>query len=180
MTSDAVFDPHGPGWLMYFTARVAQGDELNSRGAIGLARSNDLVHWSLQPPVYAGGDFGQLEVPQVFAIAGRWYCVFCNAGEHWSRAYAKSVADAGHGAPVWGSHYLMAEHPLGPWTVAPGGFLDGALPCRRYAAKIVDADAGLVLLGFDYWGADGRFVGEIGDPVPVTVDPRTGLLRLGA
>lgn len=172
-------DPHGSGWLMYFTARIAQGDELNARGAIGLARSDDLYHWSLLPPVYAGGDFGQLEVPQVFEIDGRWYCVFCNAGEHWSRAYAQSYAAAGHGTPVWGSHYLVADDPLGPWQVAAGPFLDGAMPCRRYAAKVIATDTGLALMGFNYWDADGQFVGTLCDPVPVRVDARSGLLSLG-
>ena len=171
-------DPNGPGWLMYFTARVSTGDELNARGAIGLARSDDLYHWTLQAPVYAGGDYGQLEVPQVFEINGRWYCVYCNAAQHWSKARTQRYADAGHGTPVWGSHYLVAEHPLGPWQVADGPFLDGALPCQRYAAKIIDSGAGLALLGFNYWGADGQFIGSICDPVPVRVDAKTGLLSL--
>jgi beta-fructofuranosidase len=171
-------DPHGPGWLMYFTARVSTGEELNARGAIGLARSDDLYKWTLQAPVYAGGDYGQLEVPQVFEIDGRWYCVYCNAAQHWSTARTQRYADAGHGTPVWGSHYLVAAHPLGPWQVADGPFLDGALPCQRYAAKIVASGAGLALLGFNYWGADGQFVGSICDPVPVRVDATTGLLSL--
>lgn len=171
-------NPDGPGWLMYFTARVADGDELNARGAVGLARSDDLYHWTLLPPVYAGGDYGQLEVPQVFEVDGRWYMVFCNAGEHWSKKVVQAYAAAGHGTPVWGSHYLVAAHPLGPWQLPEGPFLDGSMPCKRYAAKVVDTGAGLALLGFDYWGADGEFVGTIGDPVPVQVDARSGLMSL--
>ncbi len=178
-------DPHGPGWLMYFTARVPHGDELNTRGAIGLARSDDLYHWTLQPPVYAGGDYGQLEVPQVFEIDGRWYMVFCNAGEHWSHKVVQAYAAAGHGTPVWGTHYLMAEHPLGPWQLPEGPFLDGAMPCERYAAKVLktgnDSGAGLALIGFKYWGTgerQGEFIGELCDPAPVLRDPATGLLRL--
>jgi beta-fructofuranosidase len=171
-------DPAGPGWLMYFTARVAGGDELNARGAIGLAHSDDLHHWTLLPPVYAGGDFGQLEVPQVISIGQRWYCVFCNAAEHWSTGYAKRYAAAGHGTPVWGSHVLVADHPRGPWRVADGAFLDGAMPCRRYAAKIVDTGSGLALLGFNYWNEAGEFVGNVCDPVPVQLDAATGQLRL--
>jgi beta-fructofuranosidase len=171
-------DPNGPGWLMYFTARVSHGKELNARGAIGLARSDDLAHWRLQAPVYAGGDYGQLEVPQVFEIDGRWYCVYCNAAEHWSEARAQAYARAGHGTPVSGSHYLMADHPLGPWKVAEGRFLDGALPCRRYAAKVVHTGEGYALMGFNYWGEGGQFEGTVCDPVPVSVDPDTGLLSL--
>lgn len=171
-------DPHGPGWLMYFTARVASGDELNARGAIGLARSDDLYHWTLQAPIYAGGDYGQLEVPQVFEIDGRWYCGFCTAAHHWSQARVEAHAEAGHGAPVWGSHYLMAPDALGPWTVVEGPFLDGAVPCRRYAGKIVESDGGLALLGFDYWDADGNFIGRVCDPIAIRIDAATGRLSL--
>ena len=168
-------DPTGPGWWMVFTARAAGRAELNAGGVLGFAISPDLAHWTLRPPLYAGGDFGQLEVPQIFTAGGRWYCLFCNWGGHWSRAYAATYP----GPPVMGSHYLRADDPRGPWTVAPGAFLDGDDPCRRYAARILDTGAGLALIGFSYTPDGAAFVGEIADPVPVTVDG-DGWLRLGA
>lgn len=169
-------NPDGAGWLMFFTARVPGSTELNAGGAIGLARSNDLYRWELQPPVYAGGDFGQLEVPQVFEADQRWYCMFCNAGEHWSERYAAAYRARGFGEPVTGSHYLMAEHPLGPWRVAPGPFVDAHLPCRRYVAKAVQTGGALMLMAFDCWQPDGRFAGTVGDPVPLDIDLANGLL----
>jgi beta-fructofuranosidase len=111
-------DPDGPGWLMFFTARVAGVAEPNAGGAIGFATSPDLHDWTLQPPVFSGG-FGQLEVPQVFERGGRWYCLFCTDASHFSRAQAEAIP----GGPVSGSHYLIGESPRGPWTVAPGPFL---------------------------------------------------------
>jgi beta-fructofuranosidase len=51
-------DPHGPGYLMYFTARVPGVPEPNAGGAIGFATSPDLYTWTLRPPVFAGG-YGQ-------------------------------------------------------------------------------------------------------------------------
>jgi beta-fructofuranosidase len=173
--------PNGSGWLMYFTARVAVGDELNARGAVGLATSTDLMTWQLQAPVYAGGHYGQLEVPQVFQMGRHWYMVFCNAGEHWSAQVVKDTAQRGHGQPVWGSHYLMADNPLGPWRLPPTPFLDGDMPCRRYAAKVVERAPGdWVLMGFQYWSPadDSVFLGELSDPVPVSQDPNTGYLSL--
>jgi beta-fructofuranosidase len=167
-------DPAGDGWIMYFTGRVPGVAEPNAGGAIGFATSPDLFAWTLQDPVYAGGAFGQLEVPQVFEAGGRWRCLFCVAGEHWSKAYAASYP----GAPVSGSHYLIADDPRGPWTVAPGPFLDGDTPCRRYAARIVETDQGLALLGFLHNPDGGPFVGEISDPTPILVDA-DGLLRAG-
>lgn len=164
-------DPHGSGWLMYFTARAPGVPEANAGGAIGLATSADLFAWELQAPIYVGS-FGQLEVPQVFSIAGRWYCLFCTSSQHWSQAYR----DQHPGPPVTGTHYLIAEDPRGPWQVAPGVFLDGAEPCRRYAARIVETAEGHRILGFRD-NLDGAFGGFVMDPEPVIVDEQ-GLLRV--
>lgn len=165
-------DPNGDGWLMYFTARVPGRDEPNAAGAIGFATSPDLYSWTLEPPIYAGGMFGQMEVPQVFAHKGHWYMMFCTAAEHWSAAYKALNPQS----PVTGTHYLMADHPLGPWTVAPGPFFDGHTPARRYAGKIVDTGSGLAAMGFIHTTPDQSFVGEVSDPVPVSVN-EDGLLQ---
>jgi len=161
-------DPNG-GWLMYFTARVPGVAEANDGGAIGFATSSDLIHWTLQPPVFHGG-FGQLEVPQVFEIDGIWYCLFCTAAPHFSAHRAAQTQ------PVTGTHYLIGETPRGPWKIAPG-FLDGAEPCRRYAARIEQGPQGLVILGFADGGRD-VFGGYIMDPEPVLRDAQ-GLLSIG-
>jgi beta-fructofuranosidase len=166
-------DPDGPGWLMFFTARSSGIPEPNAGGAVGFATSPDLMTWTLQPPVFTGG-FGQLEVPQVFEHQGRWYCLFCTAAQHFSAAQAQAIP----GGPVSGTHYLIGEGPRGPFSIAPGPFLDGSLPCRRYAARIVEAPDGLRIIGF----ADrpqGHFLGELTDPDPVEVTP-DGLLRVVA
>jgi len=62
--------------------------------------------------------------------------------------------------------------------VAPGAFLDGDPALDRYAARIVETDDGLKLLGFLHNPGGGAFVGEISDPAPVTAQP-DGLLKLG-
>jgi len=156
-------DPEGEGWLMYFTARAPNIAEANAGGAIGFATSPDLLNWTLQPPVFVGG-FGQLEVPQVFERDGVWYCLFCNDASHWSQEYLASYPDK----PVTGTHYLMASSPRGPWRIAPGHFLDGDMPCRRYAARIVEHKGQLQILGFEDRGRD-QFVGQIMDPEQVMI-----------
>ncbi|WP_299284782.1 levansucrase [uncultured Tateyamaria sp.] len=158
-------DPDGPGWLMYFTARAAGVTEPNEGGCIGFATSPDGYEWRLQPPVFTGG-YGQLEVPQVFEVEGKWYCLFCTAAEHFS----KDRAEATPGGPVSGNHYLIGDSPRGPWQVAPD-FLDGDLPCRRYAARIVDTGQGLVILGFADRPDGVEFIGHVMDPEPVEITP---------
>ena len=166
-------DPDGPGWLMYFTARVPGIAEPNAGGSIGFATSPDLYTWTIQPPVFRGGMFGQMEVPQVFEFGGRWYCLFCTSSFQWSEAYRKFNPQK----PVTGTHYLMADNPRGPWQVAPGNFLDGADPCRRYAGKIVNVDGKLFAMGFIHTTPEQEFVGEVSDPIPVSVSP-DGLLTV--
>jgi len=163
-------DPSGDGWLMYFTARVPGVPEANAGGAIGFATSPDLQSWTLRPPVYQGS-FGQMEVPQVFHHGDHWYCLFCTSATHWSDQQRRFNPQA----PVTGTHYLIADHPRGPWRMAPG-FLDGDTPCRRYAARIVDGPDGLVILGFAH-GPEGHFGGYIMNPEPVTQGP-DGLLTV--
>ena len=163
-------DPDSDGWLMYFTARAPGIPEPNAGGAIGFATSSDLIHWTLRPPVFTGG-FGQLEVPQVFQQGDHWYCLFCTSSHQWSDQQRRTNAHA----PVTGTHYLIADHPRGPWRVALG-FLDGANPCRRYAARIVETPTGMVILGFAH-GPNDQFGGYVMDPEPVTISP-DGLLHV--
>lgn len=164
-------DPTGPGYLMYFTARVPGVPEPNAGGAIGFATSPDLYSWTLRPPVFTGG-YGQLEVPQVFNVGDTWYCLFCTSSFQWSDQTRRTNPER----PVTGTHYLIADHPRGPWRIAPGGFLDGDEPCRRYAARIVDGPQGLVILGFADGGKD-RFGGYVMDPEPITISA-DGLLHV--
>ena len=92
--------------------------------------------------------------------------MFCTSGEHWSEAYrAFNPQD-----PVTGSHYLVAQHPRGPWQVAPGSFFDGDEPALRYAGKVLDVGGRLVTMGFIHTTAECDFVGEVSDPIPVSVD----------
>lgn len=165
-------DPDGEGWLMFFTARGHGIAEPNAGGAIGFATSPDLFNWTLQPPVFVGG-YGQLEVPQVFRQGDHWYCLFCTAAEHFSAEQAEKT----EGGPVEGTHYLMADDPRGPWRIAPG-YLDGALPCKRYAARIVETEDGMKLMGF-VARPDGHFVGHVADPATVKID-QDGQLRVVA
>lgn len=159
-------DPDGEGWIMYFTARVPGIAEPNAGGAIGFATSPDLYDWTLEKPVYAGGMFGQMEVPQVFERGERWYLLFCTSSFQWSKAYRVFNRQS----PVTGTHYLFADNPRGPWQVAPGDFLDGSEPCRRYAGKIVEHDGQLVFMGFLHDDEACTFVGKVSDPDPVSVD----------
>jgi beta-fructofuranosidase len=165
-------DPAGEGWIMYFTARVPGRSEPNNGGAIGFATSPDLQNWTLQRPVYDGGEFGQLEVPQVFKHGALWYMTFCTSSFQWSEGYKQRNPQM----PVTGSSYLIAPSHMGPWQAAVP-FLDGHRPCKRYASKIIERDSKLFIMGFLDSDRNGRFIGQVSDPVPLSVSS-DGILKV--
>jgi beta-fructofuranosidase len=158
-------DQDGEGWHMLLTARAKGGPALQ-RGVIGHARSTDLVHWTVQPPLSAPAGFGHLEVPQVAVVDGQPLLLFC------SNSVAASRDDAA--SRVW-----IATGPTvtGPWDVA------SARPFNHpslYAPRLVnDLNGSWALIGF-VDQVDGTFVGELTDPIAVRYSSGAGLVLSGA
>jgi beta-fructofuranosidase len=153
-------------WHMLLTARAAAGDP-RDRGVLGHATSDDLLVWSVQPPLSAPGQgFGQLEVFQLATVDGVPLLLFCCG-----RA---ELGPDRHDAGEAGGVYSVPVHP----RLERVGFRGARLFPRTdlYAARLLrDASGGWVLIGFVNV-VDGRFVGMLADPVPVTADPVEGLV----
>jgi beta-fructofuranosidase len=151
-------DPDGHGWHMLITARANTGP-LDDRGVVGHARSTDLLHWEVQPPLsQPGAGFGHLEVFQVAEIDHRHVLIFnCLAPELTPARKAN-----GNTGGIWA---VPAASPLGPYDLAAAAPLtDNSL----YVGKLVqDPTGAAVLLAFHNTGPDGDFVGTISDPMPV-------------
>jgi beta-fructofuranosidase len=150
----------------FITARCNEGPA-DGRGVIGHARSNDLIHWEVLPPLTEPGDFGHLEVPQWVEMGGRYYLLFSTLASLHSALRCQRTSLK----PVTGTHYLIAEDPLGPFRFSTGEFLVGDRIGSLYAGKLVlSPDGKWVLLASCTFAPDGAFVGELSDPLPVTVD----------
>ena len=148
------------------TARVNEGPA-DARGVIAQARSPDLTHWEVLPPVTEPGDFGQMEVPQWVEINGRYYLLFCTTA---STTAAQHIERTGL-PPVTGTHYLVADNPLGPFHFTTDQFLVGDVIGSLYAGKLVqEPDGNWSFLAWHYFAPNGEFIGELSDPYPVTVD----------
>jgi beta-fructofuranosidase len=148
-------DPATGTFHALLTARVADGDPA-TRGVIGHATSDDLVSWTVQPPVTASGVFGHLEIPQVERVGGAWRLLFSTP--------------PGGGYAVEGTHLLSAGHPLGPYKWSSHQVLDADPAGTRYGGRLVRDGTGWQLLTWLNRGPDGEFVGELADPVPVRTD----------
>ncbi len=152
-------DPDGAGWHMLITARANHGPR-DDRGVVGHAWSSDLRTWELRPPLSEPGQgFGQLEVMQTVELAGRPYLVFnCLASD----VSAGRLATGTTGG-VW---IAESAGPLGPYDIAGAHQLTKS---DLYVGKLIRLRGSddHVLMAFRNADAEGRFVGEIIDPVPI-------------
>jgi beta-fructofuranosidase len=165
-------DPAGDGWHMLITARSAAGAgscAVDDRGVIGHARSADLVTWHAQPPLTVPGcGFGHLEVPQTELVDGRAVLLFsCLRPE-----LAAGRKETGGTGGVWA---VTGDSLVGPFDAAAARPLtDSSL----YSGRLVRDPAGRwVMLAFRNTGADGVFIGELSDPMPVALDAAGDLRR---
>lgn len=162
-----VFRGEDGRWHMYLTARATHGD-LFGRGVVGHAVSDDLRGWQVLPPLTEPtSGFGQLEVTQVAVVDGVPTLVFCCGPAEMTPALRARY-------PRGGIFSVTGPSLHGPFDVATATrFPQDDL----YAGRLVATEQGWHLIGF--WDTvDGRFVGELSDPIPVTSRPGHGLTRL--
>lgn len=148
-------DPAGDGWHMLVTARASHG-AAGERGVIGHARSADLVHWQVQPPLSQPGQgFWHLEVQQVEVVSGRPVLMFSCKPEQ--------VAAASPRGAIW---CVPGASVLGPFDISRASAVTGE---ELYSGRLIRDRAGRwVMLAFHNVEAGGGFVGEISDPIPVS------------
>jgi beta-fructofuranosidase len=155
------------------TAR-ARHAEPSGAGVIARARSYDLVHWDVLPPVTPAGEFAQVECPQLVHAGVRSLIVFSCLAEDHAPARRRRLGRRGESgtycfvAPeLWGQYTASAE-PIAPPDAAQGPL---------YAGKLIEDPAGQWSF-VAFRGAGNRdFIGELTDPLPVTIDA-SGAVRL--
>jgi beta-fructofuranosidase len=148
----------------FITARQKDGPA-DARGVIGHAVSEDLLEWQVLPPVTEAGDFGHMEVPQLVKIHDKYYLLFSVGHGQYSKA-----RKARGGALQTGTHYLVADNPLGPFRYLTDTFLSGDEQGSLYSGKLIqDAGGRWQFLAFKNFSAQGQFIGELADPIQVTV-----------
>lgn len=157
--------PETGAFHAFITGRAKDGPP-DGRGVIAHATSHNLLDWTAQPPLTAPGCFGQMEVPQIVPVGGRWYLLFSTGGHHFSAAHRAKPGVV----PVTGTHYMVADDMLGPYRFLTDAFLIGDESGTLYSGKLVQGPGGeWLLMAFRNYLPDGSFVGELIDPLPVTV-----------
>ena len=153
-------DRSGDGWHMLITARAPDAPRLRD-GVLAHARSADMLTWELQPPLTEPAGFGQLEVPQVRCIDGRWLLVFtCHPQEQ----SAEQIARFG----AFSTWYVLGDAPTGPWRIGDARPFEGEP--KLFAAPLVrQRDGTWAFVGFRNEEPEGILSFEILDPIPVAL-----------
>jgi beta-fructofuranosidase len=147
------------------TARVNYGSA-DERGVIGHAVSDDLGCWEVLPPITPPGKFGHMEVPQIVEIQNRYYLIFSVQTDMYAQKHFQTL----NADPMSGSHYMIGDHPLGPFEFLTDRFFVGDRSGSLYSSKIFHTHTGdWVLIAFHNYASNGSFIGELSDPIPIEV-----------
>ena len=139
----------------------------DGRGVIGHACSSDLVSWETLPPLTEPGHFYALEVPQLVELGDRYYLLFST----WAEAHSAARREETKLEPVGGTHYFVADDPLGPFRFSTHDFLIGDRLGSLYSGKLVEGPDGRPnFLAWRNFTPEGTFVGELANPFQVAVD----------
>lgn len=151
---------------MLVTARANRGPS-DGRGVIGHAWSADLRTWRAGPPLSEPGEFSQLEVPQLVHLGGVWRILFsARPDDHSAERLARPGVIA-----EGGTHYLVSSEKFGRYKLDRDAFLVGDPVSRYYGGRIIQRDGDRFFIAWRDNGGDGRFLGELSDPMPLTVRP---------
>ena len=163
-----VYADSSGGWRMLITARAVGGDE-HDDGVLGCARSMDLLHWQLEPPLtFPGAGFGQIEVSQVRIVDGVPLLVFTC---HPQNQTPERVSRYGRFCTWW----VTAKSVDGPWDIAAARPFT-AEPALFAAPLVHRRDKTWALIGFRNFEPEALNTFDIIDPIPVQV--RDGALVL--
>ena len=137
----------------------------DSRGALGLARSRDMVDWQVLPPLPVEPVVQELECPQVHLIEGSWYVVF-STGTTWFSD--RALASYPPSLLGWTTYSMVADNWSGPYRlVETGRIVPPEFNIQPYAGQLIQWQGRWSLIGTVLDG-DERY---IGDPIPVKATP---------
>lgn len=140
---------------------------LAGRGCIARATSDDMLSWTVHPPMLAPGLFDQMECPQWLEHRGMHYLTFSVLRGWYERAWAARV-----GTPETGLHVWCSPSFAGPWTpVNQSGVVLGS-SSDTYATRLLPTDdGGWHALSWRFREpGQGRFCGKIDSPRRLEID----------
>jgi beta-fructofuranosidase len=156
-------DPSGDVRVL-ITARAC-GGAADGAGVLAHARSSDLVHWEILPPLTPAGEFAQVECPQLIPIEGRYVILFSCLAEDHSGLRTHRLRDR----PVTGTYVFTAPCLDGPYSASAMPIAQPNAFGSLYAGKLVETDPGHWAFMAFRGAGDHGFIGELIDPLPLQI-----------
>ena len=123
-----VKDPKGNGWWGYFAARVFSESAVET-SVIGLAHSDDLIHWTQLPPCFAPKKFACIEVPDVYEMDGKWWMTVLTGNGYGQRNRMDDPY------MTCGTICAVADSPEGPFVLPEESTVMGSCTMQGNAVK---------------------------------------------
>ncbi len=179
------YDVETEQYCMALCARLHSGENMYN-GAVGLATSQNLIDWELQPALLAPNRYAEMEVPQVIVHNDKHYLFFST----WDHKYDpewKEISGGGNGL-----HCYMSDSLRGEYVPVNGNGVVFSEHQSIYAPRIIQhyKDDQFVAIGWLDGGwqegqGEGQFVGRLSYPFLVELkedsvsvvgflDPRRG------
>ena len=136
--------------FMLVCSRLNTGDPL-LRGRVAVARSKDMHNWELRPPLAHDVVSGEMEVPQIYPIDGRWYLLFCMDPCMFPKGSPLAKQPAS-------DYCMVGETAAGPFRIHDGGRISGASERGLYASQLVHYKDRWYLLGTGKSGISDPYV----------------------
>lgn len=113
-------------------------DAKHGQPAIGHLVSSDLIKWEQRPPLFTSWRWGNLEVPEAFALGGKHYLLFSHGGALPETSGRKNAG---------GTFYLMADKFEGPYQVPDEPLLLGwgRDQLDNYVGRVIEYGGELLL-----------------------------------
>ena len=101
-------------WVYHYVCASKGTGKPDERGALGLARTKNMIDWEVLPPPPVAPVAQELECPQIYPAKGRYYLVFSTLTEFFSARFLAHHAPAELG---WATYSMVGPTPFGPFEL---------------------------------------------------------------
>jgi beta-fructofuranosidase len=155
------------GFVYHFVCARAADGPVNRRGAVGVARSADMVSWEVLPALKVDPVAEEYECPQVRLVGGSFHLVFSAFPE-----ISTDICRERFGHELrFGTYAMRADSWFGPFSMErPKPLADSDHPPPLYAGQVLEFEGSHYLLGTVWSDVEQDY---ISDPIRVRAHNRS-------
>lgn len=157
-------DPYSDRRYMTISART-KCDDTEYNGSVALAESEDMIHWTVHPPIFSPGVYDEIEVTRVIHHNGYYYLFFTTKAVNYEPSYAKK-----YGAHE-GLHCYYSDNLFGGYLPVNGNgtVLDNG--SEIYDIRVLhQQDNDFIGIGWLNRDTHNNFIGRLSEPMRIRIE----------